>query len=95
MNMILVLEMNIEMKINLVLDMSIEMLPEVHGDANTVVGGQLVHVTKVQLLKRNQIVNIGTINWICLCTQFLATLVALHSIQLSWLVSGSLKRSLD
>ena len=53
------LEINTEM---LVLEMYDEILPEVHCDANAVVGGQLVHVTKVQLLKRNQIVNVETFN---------------------------------
>lgn len=49
MNMTLVLEMNTEMKMTMMLEMNIELLPEVHGDANAIVGGQLVHMTEVQL----------------------------------------------
>ena len=47
--MTLVLEMNTEMKMTMMLEMNIELLPEVHGDANAIVGGQLVHMTEVQL----------------------------------------------
>ena len=59
MNMTLALDTNIEMKMTLlVLVMNIELLPEVHGDANAVVGGQLVHMTEVQLLNRNKIADV-------------------------------------